>query len=125
MLEHAISAFIGIAFVAVSVISSYKVARSFFGSEHARTNTSGDFGSPRGSAFAFLLPAMLCMAVLILISQVLTIHYLGAYVILVLVLGLSSAIYGAFSNRKVDKDNKQPDPKTDDKDNKPDPKSGK
>ncbi len=98
VLEHGISAFIGIALVVTSVVASYKVAKSFFGSEHARTDKSGDFGSAKGSVFAFLLPAMVCMAVMILATKVVTIHFLGVYVLLILALGLGSAIYGAFSN---------------------------
>lgn len=115
-MEHAISALVGLTFVAASVIGSYKLAKSFFGSKHSQTDTSGDFGTARGSFFAFLLPSMLCMGILFQVARILTIHFLGAYIIAVLVLGLSAAIYGAFSNKPAaKKEDEQTDGKPDEK----------
>ncbi|MBY0548656.1 MAG: hypothetical protein K2W95_15400 [Candidatus Obscuribacterales bacterium] len=47
---------------AISGGGGYWISRKFWGSGHAATNTQGDFGGARGSAFATLGGALLGMA---------------------------------------------------------------
>ena len=44
---------------------TYKLNTHFWSSNYAKTNKSGDFGSPRGGVFALMLPGMIIGAVFI------------------------------------------------------------
>ncbi len=92
-----LSILVGVAFVLVSVLASYKLAHSFFSSAHASTDKSGDFGMARGSVFAVGLPSVLCMGVLALINTyLLAINNLGLFFSLVMVGGFGAGFTGAF-----------------------------
>ena len=102
---------IGLLFALASIAGSYKLANAFYSSNHARTDKSGDFGSARGSAFAVMLPALVCTALLTLIANSLNLKDVGPYVLVTLFGGVVAGFVGAFravlAPRK-DQDKNQP-----------------
>lgn len=62
----------GLGFLALSIVISYKLSAYFWKTDHSRTNTTGDFGTPRGGFLATLGGTVISLYLLV---------YLGKYVI--------------------------------------------
>ncbi len=62
----------GLGFLALSIVISYKLSAFFWKTDHSRTNTTGDFGTPRGGFLATLGGTVISLYL---------VGYLGKYVI--------------------------------------------
>ena len=60
---------ISLAFIALSVLISYKISASFWKTDYSKTDTSGDFGSPRGGFFATLGGTIISLFLLVYIRK--------------------------------------------------------
>ena len=67
-----ISILCGLSFVAVSVLISYKLSAFFWKTDYSKTDTSGDYGTPRGGILATLGGTLISMYL---------VAFLGKYVI--------------------------------------------
>lgn len=89
---------VGLLAAAISGVSGYWISYRFNSSDYAGSNTSGDFGTPRGGFFALLSGSMIGMIFFSLVSHlsILPADSIGVGMITSMIVGAVAGVVGLF-----------------------------
>lgn len=96
--------------LAIAGIPGYLLSFKFWSSHYSRTNTSGDFGSPRGGVFAIGSGLFIGLIVFRILGglEVISSDAVGTGMIASMIIGMVGGILGMVRGQKAGRDSNPP-----------------